>query len=94
MTELQRRAERFIYRYARAVDVARYQYHFEKGSAEAVLRALSAYQNEDGGMGHALEADCWNPHSSPIQTWAATSIIREINADRNHPVVQGINGYL
>lgn len=53
------------------------------------------YQNEDGGFGHALEADCWNPLSSPIQTWAATQIIREIGLrDKKHPIILGILDYL
>ena len=71
-----RRAEQFIYRNARPLDLARWQYLFENGNRENVLRALSMYQNDDGGFGHALEADCWNPESSPMQTWAATEILR------------------
>lgn len=90
-----RRAEQFIYRNARPLDLARWQYLFENGSRENVLRALSMYQNDDGGFGHALEADCWNPESSPMQTWAATGILREIDLrDRNHPIVLGILRYL
>lgn len=72
-------ARKFIYRNARPLDLARWQYHFENGSAEAVINALSYYQNDDGGFGYALEADAWNPNSSPIQTWTATEILREIN---------------
>lgn len=48
---------RWMHRNARPLDLARWQYHFESGSAEAVLQSLSAYQNEDGGFGHGLEAD-------------------------------------
>lgn len=82
-------------RNARPLDMARWEYHFRHGSRETVLDALSAYQNADGGFGHALEADCFNPDSSPIQTWAATEILREIGmADAAHPVVTGIVRYL
>lgn len=89
------KARTFIYRNARPLDVARWQYHFEGGSKEAVLTALAAYQNEDGGFGHALEADAWNPNSSPIQTWTATEILREIDdADASSPLFQGILRYL
>lgn len=89
------KARAFIYRNARPIDLARWQYHFENGSKEAVVKALSHYQNEDGGFGHALEADAWNPYSSPIQTWAATEILREIDfTDNAHPVVKGILLYL
>ncbi|MDR0897843.1 MAG: hypothetical protein LBN04_08305 [Oscillospiraceae bacterium] len=89
------KARAFLYRNARPVDFARFQYHFEQGSREAVLHALAAYQNPDGGFGHALEADAWNPHSAPIQTWTATEILREVGcADSAHPIVQGILRYL
>lgn len=88
-------ARRFIYYNARPIDLARWQYHFENVSKERVLEALSFYQNEDGGFGHALEADVWNPNSSPIQTWTATEILWEISiSDRNHPIIQGILVYL
>jgi len=43
-----KKARSFIYRNARPLDIARWQYHFENGSKEAVLTALAAYQNEDG----------------------------------------------
>ena len=53
------------------------------------------YQNEDGGFGHGLEPDCWNTVSSPIQTWAATEIVREVGLkDAAHPIIRGILRYL
>jgi len=89
------KARSFIYRNARPIDMARFQYHFEGGSQNAVLTALAAYQNEDGGFGHALEPDAWNPNSAPIQTWAATEILREIDfTDSTHPLITGILRYL
>jgi hypothetical protein len=60
-----------------------------------VLEAVSAYQNEDGGFGHALEADAWNPNSTPIQTATAVESLLEVSFDdAEHPVVQGILKYL
>lgn len=89
------RARMFIYQNARPLDLARWQYLFENGSRESVLKALAVYQNADGGFGHGLEADCWNPESSPIQTWAATEILREVHMNKKtHPMVQGILRYL
>lgn len=89
------KAREFIYRNARPLDLARWQYHFENGSREAVLKALSYYQNRDGGFGHALEPDAWNPNSSPIQTWCATEILNEIDfTDSAHPIIKGILKYL
>lgn len=88
-------AGKFIYRNARPLDLARWQYLFENGSREAVLNILAAYQNEDGGFGHGLEPDCWNPNSSPIQTWTATQIIKEVKLqDPSHPIIRGILRYL
>jgi len=92
---IKEKASGFIYRNARPVDLARWRYHFENGNKEAVLRALSFYQNKDGGFGHALEADLWNPNSTPIQTWAATEILREIDfIDKEHKSIKGILNYL
>lgn len=95
MNNLFQKARAFIYRNARPLDFARWQYHFENGSKAAVLNALSYYQNEDEGFGHGLEPDAWNPNSSPIQTWYATEILREIDfTDNSHPVIKGILNYL
>lgn len=89
------KAKQFIYRNARPLDFARWQYQFEHADQKIVLQALAAYQNEDGGFGHALEADSWNPNSAPIQTWNATEILRESEfTDREHPIIQGIMRYL
>ncbi|MCK5128249.1 MAG: hypothetical protein KAQ68_00240 [Clostridiales bacterium] len=89
------KAREFMYRNARPLDLARWQYHFENGSKGAVLKALSYYQNEDGGFGHALEPDAWNPNSSPIQTWCATEIINEIDfTDSTHQIIKGMLKYL
>ncbi|WP_333649734.1 hypothetical protein [Lacrimispora sp.] len=95
MEKVYEKAREFIYRNARPLDLARWQYHFESGSKKAVLNVLSYFQNADGGFGHGLEADSWNPNSSPIQTWAATEILREINfTDNTHTIFQGILHYL
>lgn len=85
----------WIYRNARQVDLAVWQNLFERGSKEAVLSALSFYQNEDGGFGHALEADCWNPESSPYTTLYVVNIFKMIGfTDKEHPMMQGIIRYL
>jgi len=95
METLFTKARLFITRHARPLDWARWQFHFENGGKENVCRALAAYQNDNGGFGHALEPDAWNPNSSPIQTWAATEILREIGlTDSAHPLITGILRYL
>lgn len=89
------KARQFIYRNAYPLELAKWQYHFENGSKEAVLHALSFYQNEDGGFGNGLEADFLNPNSSPMATWAATEVLGEIGfSDKDHPIIAGILRYL
>lgn len=85
------KAREFMYRNARPLDLARFQYHFENGSKDAVVNALSYYQNADGGFGHAVEADCWNPNSTPLHTGAACEILREIDFENSeYPMVKGM----
>lgn len=95
MKNLLEKARRFIYRNARPVDFARWQFHFENGKPDDVWKAMEAYQNEDGGFGHAIEPDFWNPNSTPIGTWVATELIRETGlTDAKHPLIRGILHYL
>jgi len=95
MMSMLKKARAFVYRYARPLDLARWRFHFENGSADAVIQILAAYQNEDGGFGHNLEPDCWNPASTPIATWFATEVLREIGwTDVSHPIASGILRYL
>lgn len=85
----------WIYRNARQLELAIWQYNFENGSKEAVLSALAFYQNDDGGFGHALEADSWNPNSSPYTTLSAINILKDIKfSDLKHPIMQGIFKFL
>lgn len=93
-TTIFEKSRKWMHLNARPIDLARFQYLFENGSREAVLMALSEYQNDDGGFGYALEADSFNPMSSPIQTWTATEILWEIGLDEGHPIIQGILTYL
>lgn len=85
----------WMYRNARNIELSLWKYHFENGSSEDVLSALAFYQNEDGGFGNALEADSWNPDSTPYTTLRAIDIIKGIGFDNiEHPIMQGIFKYL
>ena len=89
------KARNFIFRNARPLDMARWKYLFEANDRESVLECLKAYQNPDGGFANALEPDSWNKESSPLQTWVATKIIREVNlVDKSHPLIGSILSYL
>ena len=95
MKKLFNEVRSFLYRNAREVELSLWKYFFEDGSKIAVVTALMIYQNEDGGFGHALEADNWNPNSTPVTTEHALKILRSIDfMDMNHPIYQGIWKYL
>lgn len=85
----------WIYRNARPLDLALWQWNYEGGSRDHVIERLSFYQNEDGGFGSGLEPDCWNPASSPYATMIAVNILRSLGlTDRTHPMIQGVFKYL
>ena len=82
------RAKNFIMEQGRAVDQKRFEFHFEDGSVDAVLAALSPYQNDDGGFGHSLEPDIRTPASSALVTTIGFQLLREIQAPASHRMVQ------
>jgi hypothetical protein len=82
------RAKNYLYSYGRPLDQRRFEYHFEGGSQAAVLEALAAFQNQDGGFGRALEPDLRTAASSVIATSTAFGILREIEASARKPAVQ------
>ncbi len=85
----------WVYRNGRQIEVAMWNCIFEKGPQKAVIDALMEYQNEDGGFGHTLEPDNWNPESTPSTTYQAIEILSQIGfKDMEHPIYQGIFKYL
>jgi hypothetical protein len=89
-----RSAAAFIKTRARPVDQRLFEYHFESGSADAVIAALANYQNSDGGFGHSLEPDFRLAISSPMASTVAFQYLVEIGAHPDHPVVRAGIGYL
>ena len=86
---------KWMYRNARHLELTLWQYEFENGRKDAVLGALSFYQNEDGGFGNALEPDSWNPDSTPYTTAIAIGILKVIGfTDVWHPIISGILRFL
>ena len=85
MKSIFEKAKSFIDRHARPLDLARWQYHFENGTRDAVLDALKDYQNDDGGFGHGLEADCLNPNSSPHSNVGGDGNFARDRLDGWHP---------
>jgi hypothetical protein len=72
-------AEAFMESHARLVERLVFAYRFREASAEPVLHVLQGYQNEDGGFGHALEADLRGPESQPIHVDMALRILDEVH---------------
>ncbi|MFD5328423.1 hypothetical protein [Streptomyces sp. NPDC127092] len=72
------RAEQFVWLTARVLEQRRFAYHFLGGGADPVEAALTAYLNEDGGYGHALEPDLRGPVSQPLHTAHALRVLDSI----------------
>ncbi len=75
MDDVFTRAELFLWNNARLLERHLFAYHFQGGPREAVLAALLAYQNADGGFGNALEPDIRCPQSQPVPVQHALEIL-------------------
>jgi hypothetical protein len=71
------RAADFIWRNARLLERAIFAQVFSSGSSQAVVDALTAYRNPDGGFGNALEADIRAPGSTPLACESALRALHE-----------------
>ena len=89
-----KRALAFVRNQGRALDRSLLAYHFEGGSAAAVLSALAGYQNDDGGFGHGLEPDLRTPASSVIATTVAFQNFRSLGVPAEQPLVRRGLDYL
>ncbi|MFC5649839.1 hypothetical protein ACFPYJ_12040 [Paenibacillus solisilvae] len=81
-------AGQFLMNSGRALERALFEYEFGSGSQEAVLEALSAYQNDDGGFGHGLESDLRSPQSSALATTVGLQHLSGIGLDGGHEMVR------
>lgn len=60
------RAREFLFSEARLLERLLFAVIFEDASPQAVGNLIQAYQNPDGGLGHALEPDVSCPESQPL----------------------------
>ncbi len=67
----------FIWRNVRLLERAIFARAFLNGSSDAVVAALVAYRNPDGGFGNALEADIRAPASTPLACENALRALHE-----------------
>lgn len=91
--EIIEKAQQFIYRNGRLLERRWMEHLFKGGSKVAVIDALRAYQNEDGGFGHALEPDIRDPHSQPVPTETALHIMDGLGLF-DSSIISGILRYL
>ncbi|GAA0554818.1 hypothetical protein [Actinomadura livida] len=87
------RAADFMRRNGRLIDRHRFALHFRGGPPGPVLQALRAYENPDGGYGHALEPDLRGEGSQPVPAQHALEFLHEAGAD-DDPAVARIADYL
>jgi hypothetical protein len=86
-------AKTFIEREARLLERHRFAYGFEDAPKEPVLQTLRAYQNADGGFGHALEPDLRDPSSQPTAVMTAIDVLRELGVG-DDPMIGDACGFL
>jgi hypothetical protein len=87
------RAGEFVWRNARLVERALFNHLFVAPSPRSVVAALSAYQNDDGGFGNALEADIRAPASMPVACEVALIILAQAGIC-DQPMANALGGYL
>jgi hypothetical protein len=65
-----------------------------RGSRQAVLTALAAFQGEDGGFGRGLEVDIAAPDSQPFAARLAMQVLVALGTAPGEPIVQSLAGWL
>lgn len=91
------RLKKLINRNSRPLDYTLWKYLFENGGGDDFLSVLSSYQNEDGGFGHNIECNNWNPNSSPYTICIALDyldIVGESVCSIKNSIISGIINYL
>jgi hypothetical protein len=73
---------------------ALFEHRFEEAPVHGALAELARFQNEDGGFGHALEADMRTPSSSALATGIGLRMVRELECPADHPMVRKAVAYL
>ena len=68
-------ARMFVHREGRILDSRVFAAVFDGGTSDAVLAAVLAYRNDDGGFGHGLEPDKVVPSSQPLDVEVAFEVM-------------------
>jgi hypothetical protein len=81
-------ARQFIESTARVLERHQLAVLLDDGPIEPVLTALKAYQNADGGFGHALEPDVRCPGSQPSAALSALDVLAGLDAAHDPMVTE------
>ena len=88
------KAQAYLFEQGRELEQTLFAYHFAEGVREPVLATLAAYQNVDGGFGHALEPDLRTPASASVATQQGFNVFRAIDAPSTDVLVRRAVDYL
>lgn len=91
------RLRKLVHRCARPLDYVKWKFLFENGSCDDFLSVLSSYQNEDGGFGHNIECNNWNPNSAPYTVCIALDyldVTNDYESELKSKIIAGIIKYL
>jgi len=70
-----KKIKEFIFKNGRLLERRLFSFFFENGKKDAVIKALVAYQNTDGGFGNGIEPDILCPDSTAIGAETAMYIL-------------------
>ena len=87
------KAKRYVFSQGRLLDRQLFAYFFANGTERACLKALLAYQNDDGGFGNGLEPDLSCPDSSMIGAETALYTL-ELLDSRDEGIIGDITNWI
>src|ERR1700688_1620760 len=87
-------ARSFVDRKARPLDRALLRHRFGEQGPEPALAAPAAFQNLDGGFGHALEPYTTSPASTAIATSIGLRLLVRLGAAGDDAMVRGTLAWL
>ena len=93
MNEILVKARDFILIHARLLERRLFRVHFDGESSDSVRQIIRAYQNSDGGLGHALEPDIRCPESQPIFVGMGLAALEEAGC-RDIQLAKSLCNYL
>ena len=91
------RLRKLVHRCARPLDYVKWKFLFENGNCDDFLSVLFSYQNEDGGFGHNIECNNWNPNSAPYTVCIALDYLDttgDYETEMKSKIIAGILKYL